>query len=154
MIARPDTTRQIRGGCHCGNIGYVLDWPDGRPQIPVRACDCTFCTKHGGSWTSHPAAKLAVTISDRSRVSVYRFGTATADFHVCTRCGVVPIVTSTIEGRVYAVVNVNTFDSIDPRTLASLPAHFEGEASGERLARRTRNWISSVTIEGSGGGTP
>ena len=139
---------EIRGACHCRNIGYVLDWPDGAPQIPVRACDCTFCCKHGGSWTSHPDAALRVTIGDRSRVSVYRFGTATAEFHVCTTCGVVPFVTSTVQDHVYAVVNVNSFESLDPRALARAPAHFEGEESGARLARRARHWIPHVRIDG------
>jgi hypothetical protein len=137
---------RIDGGCHCGNIRYALDWPGEAAAIPVRACGCTFCVKHGGVWTSHPEAALTAEVRDAGLVSAYRFGTATADFHVCARCGVVPFVTSAIAGRLYAVVNANTFEGIDPGALARTPASFDGEGAGERLQRRQRNWIARVRI--------
>ena len=46
--------RRINGKCHCGNISYEFLWPEPGSRIPVRACSCTFCTKHGGVYTSHP----------------------------------------------------------------------------------------------------
>lgn len=137
---------QIEGGCHCGNIRYVLQWPGEGGDIGVRVCGCSFCVKHGGSWTSHREAALAATVRDATQHSKYRFGTATADFHVCARCGVVPFVTSAVDGGLYAVVNVNTFEGIDPKSLARTSTNFDGEGEGERLARRQRNWIPSVTI--------
>ena len=135
---------RIEGGCHCGGIRYALDWPGEAKDIRARACGCSFCVKHGGVWISHPAARLAAEVRDASIVSRYRFGTRTAEFHVCTRCGAVPFVTSEMEGRVYAVVNVNTFESIDPSSVARSPASFEGEGTGDRLERRKRNWIATV----------
>jgi hypothetical protein len=139
---------RIQGSCHCGNVSYVLEWPGEAPAIPVRGCGCTFCSRHGARWTSHPDAKLAAVIADRARLSRYRFGTSTADFHVCAACGVAPFVTSSIEGRIHAVVNVNTFDGVDARTLTAVATHFAGESVGERLARRARGWIADVTIGG------
>jgi hypothetical protein len=56
----------------------------------------------------------------------------------------VPVVTSEIEGRLYAVVNVNTFDGVDAALLKRSPANFDGEGTGSRLARRARNWIANV----------
>lgn len=138
----------IKGGCHCGNIAYELEWPEDAPHIPARACDCTFCTKHGGVWTSHPQARLRIEIDDSNAVSVYEFGTKTAQFHVCAKCGVVPMVTCVLEGRRYAVVNVNTFSNVEPSALQRASASFEGEDLGSRLARRARNWISDVRIAG------
>ena len=82
-------------------------------------------------------------------MSKYRFGTATADFYVCARCGVAPFVTSAIDGGLYAVVNVNTFEGIDPATLVRTATHFDGEGAGERLDRRKRNWIPRVRISGA-----
>jgi hypothetical protein len=137
---------RIDGKCHCGNIRYTLDWPGDGADIAVRACGCTFCTRHGGSWTSHREARLAARIADASLVSRYRFGTRTADFYVCARCGVVPFVTSEIDQHLYAVVNVNTFAGIDPGTLARVSTDFDGEDTGDRLGRRKRNWIPSVQI--------
>jgi hypothetical protein len=100
--------------------------------------------KHGGVWTSSPGASLQVRTKDEGRVDRYAFGTKTADFHVCKSCGVVPVVTSRIDGDVYAVVNVNAFEGVDPSLLRRAPASFEGEDEAARLARRKRNWISRV----------
>lgn len=140
------TMRQIEGGCHCRNIRYTFLWPGPDGVIPVRACSCTFCTKHGGIYTSHPEGQLMVEIADQSLVAAYRFGTETAEFHICSRCGVVPIVTSTIHGHEYAVVNTNTFENVDPSELSSSASDFEGEATGDRLGRRQRTWIANVNV--------
>jgi|SRR5215472_9795796 len=134
----------IAGKCHCGNIAFRLEWPGDAAEIAARACDCSFCTKHGGIWTSNPQAKLIVTIVDPQLVSRYAFGTQTANFHVCARCGAVPLVTSEIDGGVYAVVNVNTFEKLDPARLRKAAVTFEGEDPASRLARRKRNWIADV----------
>ncbi len=136
----------IEGKCHCGNIAYTLRWPDEGTTIPVRACSCTFCTKHGGTYTSHGEAELAAVFHDQALVTHYRFGTATAEFHICSRCGVVPFVTSTIEDTLYAVVNVNSFEGVDPSRFTRAVADFDGETTESRLERRKRNWIPSVTI--------
>jgi hypothetical protein len=134
----------IVGGCHCKNMVFELDWPGVTPDIVARACGCSFCVKHGGVWTSNPGAKLSVAVRDADVVSKYAFGTETAAFHVCSRCGTVPIVTSEIAGRLHAVVNVNTFENFDPARLRRQAADFEGEELEERLARRQRNWIADV----------
>jgi hypothetical protein len=98
------------------------------------------CTKHGGVWTSNPQGRFRLSIADETRATRYRFGTRTADFHVCATCGVVPIVTCVIDGMRYAVLNVNTFDGVDRSQLIQSPTDFEGEATENRLARRRRNW--------------
>jgi hypothetical protein len=134
----------IKGSCHCGNIAFDLEWRGEAGAIPARACGCTFCVKHGGVWTSHSGSSLVVSVRDRELVSEYRFGTSTAAFHVCSRCGAVPLVTSEIDGRLHAVVNVNTFENVDPARLQRAATDFEGEDVGSRLARRQRNWIRDV----------
>lgn len=134
----------IRGKCHCGNIVLALDWPGDADDIPARACGCSFCVKHGGVWTSNPEATLSVQVGDPALVSEYAFGTRTATFHVCARCGTVPVVTSRIGERVYAVVNVNALEGLDASRLRRAPVSFEGEDLESRLARRQRNWIGRV----------
>jgi hypothetical protein len=136
----------ITGKCHCGNIAFSLDWPGDPAEIPARACDCTFCVKHGGVWTSHPDASLAATVAETAFISNYAFGTRTATFHVCSRCGTVPLATCEIDNRLYAVVNVNTFENVDPAKLRNSAASLEGEDVASRLARRKRNWIADVRI--------
>ncbi|HSC24038.1 MAG TPA: hypothetical protein VLG08_10015 [Casimicrobiaceae bacterium] len=134
----------INGRCHCGNIAFVLEWDDGVADIPARACGCTFCVRHGGVWTSNGRARLEVSVADPAAVSRYEFGTRTATFHVCTRCGVVPVVTSDIRGRRYAVVNANAFEGVDPSRLRRSSTNFDDEDADARLARRERNWIPDV----------
>ena len=136
----------IRGKCHCGNIAFTLAWEPDPTEIPARACTCTFCVKHGGVWTSKPDGALEVVVKDPALVSKYAFGTKTAEFHICARCGVVPIVTSRIDGRLYAVVSVNAFENVEPSLLARAPVICDGEGGDSRLARRKRHWIGDVTF--------
>jgi len=137
---------RIEGACHCGNIRFILQWPDVVVDLPVRQCTCSFCKKHSGLWTSNRNARLEATIADRSLVSMYRFGTATADFYVCSRCGTVPFVTSEVENAKFAVVNANTFVDFDTSQLRVSAVDFEGEVIASRLNRRQQNWIPHVQV--------
>jgi hypothetical protein len=136
----------ITGSCHCGNISFRLDWNPEPVKIPARACTCSFCLKHGGVWTSCPTGELAISLREPAQVSRYSFGTRTAEFLICARCGIVPVVTSLINDHLYAVVSVNAFDEVDPAMILSAPATFDGEDPAGRLARRAQNWIAMVSI--------
>jgi hypothetical protein len=141
----------IHGSCHCGNIGFELTWLPDPSEIPARACSCTFCAKHAGLWTSNPQGALRIVVLQASRVSRYSFGTQTAQFHICMHCGVVPVVTSEIDGCLYAVVSVHAFNNVDRSILRTVPASFEGESVESRLDRRKRNWVPAVQmVEGNG----
>lgn len=138
--------RRLHASCHCRNIRATLDWPQFEPPIPARACTCSFCTKHAAAWTSNPGGRFSLTVADEARAARYRFGTRTAEFHICGNCGIVPIVTCSIEGVRYAVFNVRTFEDLDPSELAEAARTFDGEASDARLERRRSHW----TPEGAG----
>jgi len=142
---------RISGSCHCGNITFSLDWRPEPAEIPARACSCSFCLKHGGLWTSCPTGSLRITIRQPALVSRYSFGTRTAEFHVCSSCGVVPVVTSRIDGRLYAVVSVNAFQDVDPALLKRAVAKYDGESESARLARRKLNWIPDVEVQAGNG---
>ncbi|MEM7540676.1 MAG: hypothetical protein AAF384_03710 [Pseudomonadota bacterium] len=136
----------ITGGCHCENIRYEFFWPLDGDQVPVRACGCDFCQKHGGVWASHPLAKLHLTATSLTDVSRYTFGHATAEFLFCTCCGSLITAISEIDEILYAVINVNSFDPIDPLTLSSRATDFESEDIDARLARRQRHWTPNVQL--------
>ena len=136
----------IVGKCHCENIRFVLDWEPDPTEIVARACTCSFCVKHGNVWTSKPDAKLEISMRDPSSAASYEFGTETAQFWTCTRCGVVPVVTCSIEQRLYAVVNTNTFDPAALSLVRRTPSVLDDESTPDRLDRRRRNWISHVTL--------
>jgi hypothetical protein len=142
-----DTSMLIRGKCHCGNISFALDWEPDPAEIRARACGCSFCRKHGGVWTSHPRGRLRIAVAEPQGLNRYAFGTGTAEFLVCTRCGCVPVVTSLIDGRIYAVVSVNAFEHVDAAIIRRSEADFDGEGTADRLTRRKRNWIADVSFE-------
>lgn len=93
---------------------------------------------------------LTVEIADPGRVSRYVFGTKTAQFHICAKCGVVPVVTSEIDGKMYGVVSVNAFQGVDRSLLRHASATFDAEDEQSRLARRKCNWIPNVTFSADG----
>lgn len=134
----------IPGRCHCGNISLTLRWTPEPAEIPVRVCSCSFCTRHGAAWTTCATAALRVRVSQAALVSRYSFATGTAEFHVCARCGVVPLVTSRIAGQLYAAVNVQALDGLEPSRLRSAAVNFDGETVEQRLARRRRYWITDI----------
>jgi len=136
----------LSGSCHCENIVFSLQWPTSAHEIVTRTCGCTYCRKHGGIWTSHRDARLAVQANQAALISKYRFGSETADFYICKRCGVVPVVVSEIENSLFAVVNINTFDDMATFTLSNTPTDFDGEGTAVRLNRRKQNWIQHVDI--------
>jgi len=134
----------ISGSCHCRDITFELLCQPEPAELITRACTCSFCTKHGGVWTSCPTSRLTVAVADSAKVSRYVFGTKTAQFHICAKCGVVPVVTSEIDGTTYAVVSVNAFQGLDRSLLKHASATFDAEDEQSRLVRRKRNWIPSV----------
>jgi hypothetical protein len=134
----------IDGKCHCGNISFSLTWEPDPPHISARACSCSFCKKHGAVWTSNPRGALRILVRDPALVSKYAFGTRNASFQVCTACGIVPVVTSRIDGALYAVVNVNSFEGVDAALIRRESTNFDNEDESVRVARWKRNWIAHV----------
>lgn len=138
----------IPGRCQCGNISFILEWLPEPTEIPARACSCSFCSSHSGVWTSCPSGTLKVEIKDPSLVSRHAFATGTAQFHICNRCGDVPVVTSQIDHRLFAVVNVNALQGVSPSMFSHASVSFDGESEQARIARRKETWISDVELSG------
>jgi len=140
--------KDIPGGCHCGDVRYVFRWPaDGDP--PLRTCQCAFCVKQGGIYSSHPDGSLTVTLRNKDALSGYEFGTKSAYFYSCRRCGTFVFVVSRIDGQDRAVLNMRSIDDFKPP--AQVPPHsYEGETLDDRLGRRGRNWIGRVTMTVAG----
>lgn len=135
---------EFPGGCHCGNITFVLTWPldDG---LVLRKCGCSFCTKQGVIYTAHPKASLAVIVSDAETLGRYEFDTRTAWCCFCLKCGIYIFAMSIIDEREYAVINVNTLKDFIPPPMVKV-MNFENETPELRLARRSHTWISNFTM--------
>ncbi|WP_095198731.1 hypothetical protein [Mesorhizobium carmichaelinearum] len=50
------------GGCHCGNIGLRFSTELDPSQIEVRACQCSFCIKHGSRAVADPDGRLTISV--------------------------------------------------------------------------------------------
>lgn len=137
--ACPPLPGPIDGRCHCGNLQYTLHWPlDTAPTL--RACGCDYCSRHGALWTSLPDAPVRLSIADPQRVLSYRFGTGSADFLVCRRCGILTLTRCQFDDGARTVVNANTFLHLPLEACTRIATDFDGEDRDQRLARRQRNW--------------
>lgn len=136
---------QLSGSCHCGNVEFTLFTQQSADALVPRRCSCSMCRRHGASYVSDPDARLALRYRDRSLLSLYRFGHGTAQWVICARCGVLTAVLSEIEGRLRAVVRVQSMvDHAFPAP--EVATDFESESITERLGRRARTWIGTVDV--------
>lgn len=125
---------QHGGACHCGAIRIEFDT---EARLAPRACQCSFCRRHGARTVSDPEGSAVLRLGPETLH--YRFGTGTTDFVICGRCGIYVGAVTEIDGAAYATLNLNAFD--DPRLdLASEPASYEGEEATAKAERRRRNW--------------
>lgn len=136
---------QASGGCHCGNIRYVVELPVAIADISARHCSCSYCTRHGAIYGAHPDAHLVVTIRDQQATTRYQFASKTTDFLICTHCGIPTLVLDEIEGKIYALLKLNTLD--EPPAYPDAPRmSMEGEDESARRYRRPQTWIGEVRI--------
>ncbi len=129
-----------RASCHCGAVGleYETALPPG--EWPVRDCQCSFCCRHGGLYTSDPAGSVRFVHSDGGALSRYRFGHETADFIFCGRCGGYLGAVTEEQGRELMVLNLRAFDPAPKGIPAAQPMIYDGESGGELNARRSARW--------------
>lgn len=135
---------QHSGGCHCGNITVQLRLSRSPDQMPLRSCSCGFCRAHGTRTLSDRDGEVKIAVTDWSQAERYRFGSRTADYILCRRCGVyVGAVCDTSSG-LRAVLNVNCLDDRAAFTQTPAAPDYDGEAIDARLARRATNWMPAA----------
>jgi hypothetical protein len=133
-----------KGGCHCGNLRLILRLTQEPGDVRLRACGCSFCRANQTRTASDPNGAVEIWADDWSDVSKYRFGTGTADFLVCRRCGIyLGAVTETADGT-RMVTNTNCLDDRALFTGMPAPTDHDGEAVESRVARRAANWTPAI----------
>lgn len=133
-----------RGSCHCGALAFEFETTAPPARWPVRACQCSFCRKHGGCYTSDPAGSVRFRHTDRSLLARYRFGHGTADFVFCIRCGGYLGAVTEEDGRPLMVLNLRALDPAPAGLPEAQPMSYEGETTGDRSARRRERWTPVV----------
>jgi hypothetical protein len=143
-------TTTLRGGCHCDNIKVVFETAHDPSALPLRACQCSFCRRHGGITTSDPAGRLVVEVRQPEQLHRYRFALGITDFLICRTCGVYVAAVMKMDGRGLGVLNVNVLDERAPFARPPIPMEYGTEAVGDREARRAKVWMPvEVRPEGS-----
>jgi len=128
------------GSCHCGAIGFTLRTSVEPANWSIRACQCSFCRAHDALSTSDPAGEISFTVSNPVMLQKYRFGLRTADFLLCSECGVyIGAVIETASGA-FGIVNVHALDETPGNLAATAPISYDAEDTGGRVSRREERW--------------
>ena len=133
----------MTGSCHCGNLRVELQTARRPADFAVRACQCTFCRRHGSTSISDPQGQVTFRVADRSALVHYQFGLRTADFLLCARCGCFMGAYFADDGGAWAVVNGNVMDDRAAFGPAE-PFSYEGEDAAGRQARRRQRWTPAT----------
>jgi hypothetical protein len=134
------TSGSHEGACHCRAIGFVYRAALEPHDWPIRACQCTFCRRHGGLSTSDPRGSLRFFEHVPGTLHRYRFARKTTDFLICRKCGVYIGATMESGGKGFGIINVRALHSVLDRLKEPQPMHYDSEGSGERVARREARW--------------
>ncbi len=129
------------GGCHCGNLSLSYRTGVDPARTEVRACQCTFCRKHGALAVSDPAGEVLFSIKDPSRLLRYQFALNTAEYLVCGCCGVYVGAVMVDTSPIYGIAIVNTFDDPTPFTRAPVAVDYDHEDELRRRQRRQERWM-------------
>jgi hypothetical protein len=135
----------LHGSCHCGCIRVEFSTYQELATINPRACDCSFCQKHGAAYVSDPAGKLRLTMIDPSTMRSYRQGSEVARFQLCSECGVLVAVTFNHDGRFYGAVNATCLDG-NATLGAAVSASPQLLSSEEKVARWLQAWVPDVQL--------
>jgi hypothetical protein len=139
----------FRGGCHCGQLRVTFSTALDPAGIIPRACDCSFCQKHGAAYVSDPAGQLSVIMQSADALRRYRQGSNTAEFLLCDRCGVLVAVVFEHDARMYGAVNARSLEG--PTGFGTIvPASPQLLATNEKIARWSQLWIPDVELVTSG----
>lgn len=131
----------LLGGCHCENLRVELETSVDPRALPLRACQCSFCVRHGAISTADPAGRLRIEVAHSERLHRYRFGLKITDFLLCRECGVYVAATMQAAGGLLGVLNANVLEERGPFDRPAEPMRYGAETVEAREARRAKGWM-------------
>ena len=131
----------LRGGCHCGSIKVSFETSIDPQALRLRACQCSFCRRHGAVTTSDPASGLVVSVAEPESLQRYRFALGITDFLLCRSCGVYVAAIMETDGGSLGVLNVNVLDDRAPFARQPEPMQYGAESVKDREVRRAKVWM-------------
>src|ERR1700760_68201 len=123
-----------KGSCHCGNLQVQLRLTRPPGENAIRSCSCTFCRSHGTRTVSDPAGQVEIRAEDWPLVERYRFGSRTADFLICRRCGVYVGAVCETQAGLRAVVNTLCLEDRAAFAADAVRPDYDGELTADRLS--------------------
>lgn len=137
--------RMLPGSCHCGQLRIEFSTAQDPASIITRACDCSFCRKHGAAYISDPAGKLSVSENHAGALREYRQGSNKAQFLVCSHCGVLVAVIVRHDSRIYGAANAGCLDG-NLELKSSTPTSPQALSPEEKLCRWLKLWVPDVVL--------
>ena len=110
-----------------------------------RACDCSFCQKHGAAYVSDPAGRLCISVETADALRRYRQGSNAAEFLFCGHCGILVAVIFEHAAGTYGAVNARCLDAA-ARLGQSVSASPQQLSAGDKVDRWLRLWIPNVEL--------
>lgn len=135
----------LSGSCHCGAIRAALHATRPAAELQARACQCSFCARHGAMTVSDPAGRAVFEI-ERAALARYQFETRTGTSLICGRCGTYAGVILEDGGRVWSAINVRGLAVPEFKDRVAEPVVYEGETSADRIARRKLKWTPTEIV--------
>lgn len=105
------------GQCHCGAVQFEVDLPDGFAS--ARRCDCSFCRRRGAVVVSTALSGFRL-LAGEDRLTLYQFGTMTAQHWFCATCGIYTHHRRRSNPSQLGV-NAACLDGVNPRDLDQVP---------------------------------
>lgn len=135
----------LTGSCHCGAIRATLHASKPAAELEVRACQCSFCTRHGAKTVSDPGGRCRFEI-DGAALSYYQFETRTGMSLICNRCGMYAGVMIEDGDNVWSVLNARGLAIPELASRAAEAKVYDGETADERIARRKSMWTPTEIV--------
>lgn len=129
----------LRGQCHCGAIRATLHATKPAAELQLRACQCSFCTRHGAMTVSDPAGRVVFEI-ERAALAKYQFETRTGTTLLCRNCGMYAGVILEDGGKTWSVLNARGLAIPEFRGRVAEPVVYDGETPEQRIDRRKAKW--------------
>ena len=79
-------TDPAKATCHCGAVELSVRLSEGYET--ARRCDCSYCRRRSSAVVSAPVAGGIEIVKGKDNLSLYSFGTHTAQHWFCKTCGI------------------------------------------------------------------
>lgn len=134
----------LQGSCHCGQIRIKFQTPTPLSELEVRACQCSFCRRHGSQNVADPHGRVEITAPAESALVRYAFNLRTCDMVLCAKCGQYVAAVLDARGRKFCSLNVQGLGLRELLTSPTVTVSFEGETAEQRLNRRLTKWTPTL----------